>query len=80
MEAGGLVSIVVITIFIILFASMGLRTVKKEIIQSEVKRNHESTPSELQITTGQEPFMFGVFIYGFNLTTLPKMFDFAIVE
>ena len=31
---GGLVSMVVISIFAILFSSMGLRTIKKEIIQS----------------------------------------------
>ena len=70
----------VITIFIILFASMGLRTVKKEIIQSEVKRIHESTPSQLQMTIGQEPFMFATILLGFNLSSAPKMFDFTLVE
>ena len=43
---------VVIAIFVILFSSMGMRTIKKEIIQSEVKRNHELTPSELNVTIG----------------------------
>ena len=70
----------VITIFIILFVSMGLRTVKKEIIQSEVKRIHESTPSQLQMTIGQEPFMFATILLGFNLSSAPKMFDFTLVE
>ena len=71
---------VVIAIFVILFASMGLRTVKKEIIQSEVKKNHESTPSELNVTIGQEPFMFATLLMGFNLSSAPKMFDFTLVE
>lgn len=34
-STGGLTSVVVITIFIILFASMGIRTANKEIITSE---------------------------------------------
>ena len=44
---GGLVSAVVITIFIVLFASMGLKTVKKEIIQSSVATTNQVIPPEL---------------------------------
>ena len=47
---GGLVSIIVIVIFIILFASMGLQTAQKKIINSIALSTYESNPGAANIT------------------------------
>ena len=69
---GGLISIVVIAIFIILFASMGLRTLKKELITVEVDRQSEIDPSELKFitnpTAGENGMMFAITLRGVNLS------------
>ncbi len=46
-STGGFTSLMVITIFIILFASMGVRTVKKEIISADSYSENQVDPSEL---------------------------------
>ena len=47
---GGIISMAVIAIFIVLFASMGLKTVRKELITAEFDKQNEINPSELTFT------------------------------
>lgn len=78
---GGVVSISVITIFIILFASMGYKTMRKSIIHSSTNTEFENEPSPLTVTTSPEGgFMFAVTIWGVNLTESYKFFDVDIVQ
>jgi hypothetical protein len=78
---GGVVSISVITIFIILFASMGYKTMRKSIIHSSTNTEFENEPLPLTVTTSPEGgFMFAVTIWGVNLTESYKYFDVDIVQ
>ena len=51
-NSGGVVSLAVITILIILFASMGVKTVNKQIITSTKSTKYESHPSKTTINVG----------------------------
>ena len=73
---GGFTSVAVVIIFVILFSSMGLRTIKKEIISSSVDTQSSVEPSELTVNLGPSgDTMFGVTVYGLNLSSIPKLFD-----
>lgn len=62
-----------LAIFIVLFASMGVKTVKREIISSSVYTESLIEPGSLTVTNGPGgDFMLGIFIYGINLN-LPVM-------
>ena len=74
---GGFISLSVLIVFAILFASEGIKTVKKELISSTQTSSFEINPSPLTITTSPKGgFMFGVYLLGFDLSnTIVKMFD-----
>jgi hypothetical protein len=73
--SGGIISLGVIVIFIILFASEGLRTVERAIIFSTSSTQSEIDPSELTTTLGpQGDTMIAAFVYGVNLSAVPRMF------
>ena len=46
---GGILSVAVIVIFIVLFANMGFKTVNKDLITSSIYTEQEVEPSELKI-------------------------------
>ena len=78
---GGVISVAVFAIFIILFSSMGLKTLKKQIIEAESKTTMEVEPPELTFKTGPEgDVMFGIFLFGQNLNVGPRLFDFHLYE
>ena len=78
---GGIISVLVIAIFIVLFASMGIRTIRKEIIQTETEVSENSDPSELKIKLGPEGGMIPtIFLNGFNLTHPPRAFNISLME
>ena len=73
---GGITSVTVVIIFVILFSSMALRTVKKEIITSSSFTKSESIPSELDMQMGPGgDMMFGIYIRESNLSSVPRLFD-----
>lgn len=78
---GGCLSITVIIVFVILFASMGVKTLKKQIINTSSETLYEVDPPKLEIKTSPEGgFMFGVLIFGFDLTTPFKLFDINLYQ
>lgn len=65
---GGCISITVITIFIALFASMGLKTLERKIINTSISTEYEVDPQLSTIVASPAGgFMFGISIFGFNL-------------
>ena len=61
--SGGIVSMTVVIIFIILFSSMGMKTLRKEIITASSNTENEIDPSDMNMTMGPEGgIMFGVYI------------------
>lgn len=81
-STGGFTSLVVITIFIILFANMGLKTVKMEIIDSSFYTVNDVEPNELKVTTSPDGgFMFMVGMPGFDLTNNSyKVFNISLFQ
>ena len=60
---------------------MGLKTLKKEIIQAVITTSNELNPPELSINTSPSGgFMFSIMLFGFDLSTGPRLFDFTLVE
>ena len=58
---GGIVSTVVLAIFVILFASMGIRTINRQIITSSVSTEYSIESPELKFNTSVSgEFMFSV--------------------
>ena len=49
---GGVASLLILTVFVILFASMGLKTINKQIISSSQSVQYESNPSKLSVKFG----------------------------
>ena len=79
--SGGIVSVTVVIIFIILFSNMGLKTLRKETITSSSYTENEIDPSEMNMVMGPEGgMMFGVYIKQANLTAIPKLFDVKLEE
>ena len=79
---GGLISAAVIAIFIILFASMGLRTLDRKIITSSTSTQYEDYPSPLNFVTNgnhSSAFMFAIFPWNFYTNPYPnRMFDLTL--
>ena len=76
-STGGILSIGVIVIFIILFASMDIKTINKKIIFTTQGSEFVDNPSELNMIMGPEGgFMFGILVFGVNLNNASmKVFD-----
>lgn len=65
---GGFVSVAVIVIFMILFASMAIKTVNREIINATTTVNSEIDPVPIKLVTSPKGgFMFAISVLGFNL-------------
>ena len=76
---GGLISISVITILVILFFNMGIKTATKQLVTATVSSQNEGNPSETKLTMGpQGDMMFAVSFFNFNHSELVKMYDVAI--
>ena len=55
---------------------MGIKTITKQIISSAEYSQNEIEPPVHRLVTGVNgEMMFGVSIFGFNLTEIRKMFD-----
>ena len=68
---GGCCSLMVIVIILLLFFTVGLRTIRKEIITSSVSSSEEADPSLETFTLGPGgDFMFFVGMVRFNLSML----------
>ena len=79
--SGGIVSMTVVIIFIILFSSMGMKTLRKEIITASSNTENEIDPSDMNMTMGPEGgIMLGVYIRQANLTGIPKLFDVTLKQ
>ena len=66
---GGFTSLLIIVIFIALFARMGVLTVNRDIIQSSTSVTNDIEPPSLKVTTNPDNnFMFSILLYGFDLT------------
>ena len=72
---GGAVSVSIIVIFGLLFSTMGLRTVRKEIITSVTESNFEPVPSNYSFRVGTHGVMFAVSVPFVDLVAGPKYFD-----
>lgn len=74
---GGLISTAVLVIFIILFSSMGIRTIRKEIIITSKETAKDIEPGELNVTLGPgHDFMFAIFVNRINLNAKSnRLFD-----
>ena len=74
---GGLVSFVLIVLLIVIFASMGYRTINKQIISSSTSIQHQSSSTPLTFQTSPEGgFMFAILPWGFDLqNTTERAFD-----
>ena len=73
---GGITSVTVVVIFVILFSSIALKTLKKEIITSSSFTESENIPSELAMRMGPGgDMMFGIYIRESNLSSVPRLFD-----
>ena len=78
---GGFVSLAVIIIFVTLFFSMGLKTVKREIIKSTTETQSEIDPSPHTFKIGPgHDLMFGIWITEVPLEATPRLFDFALMQ
>jgi hypothetical protein len=79
---GGVCSLAVIFLFVILFASMGSLTLQKKIIFSSATTSFDSSPSAVNITMSPEGgFMFGVVMLGFNLgDSDSRLFNFELLD
>ena len=79
---GGFLSLAVITIFIALFFTEGLSTIKKEIVTSSVQTESEIDPSSYSFTIGPEgDIMFGFWIKGLDLNAnTSRLFDVVLTE
>ena len=65
---GGVISIAVISILVILFAGMGVRTINKQIITSNISHKYEANPTKSTFRTSPEAgFMFAIFPWNFNI-------------
>ena len=75
--SGGLVSIGVMVILIVLLANMGIKTVKKEIIFTSQSTDFADDPSKLTIDLSPEGgFMFALYIFDMNITnSTQRAFD-----
>ena len=73
---GGLISISVIGILVVLFFSMGVKTATKQIITSSVSSLNEVNPTETRLKMGpQGDMMFAVSFIGMNYTNVTQIFD-----
>ena len=79
---GGFLSIAVITIFVALFFTEGLSTIKKEIITSSIKTESEIDPSSYSFVVGPNGnIMLGVWIKRLNLNAnSSRLFDIRLTE
>ena len=61
---------------------MGLRTLRKEIIEAEVETLNELDPPELTFRSASEEgaFLFVLTLAGFNLSSVPRMFDITLEQ
>ena len=76
---GGCTTVAVVAILIALFYSMGLRTIRKEIIFSSTESVNELEPSGMDVTLGPNgDMMFSVSILGLNLSSVPRLFDIKV--
>lgn len=79
---GGFVSIIVIIVFIVLFASQGIKTVDRQIIQSSVTTEFEAQPPSLRIKTSPKSgYMFAISLPGFDLSnTTFRLFNITLYQ
>ena len=79
--SGGIITVLIIGVFIALFFSMGIRTIRKEIISSSIETVNEIEPSAVTLSFGpKDQMMFALNVAGFNLSSTPKLFDFQVGE
>jgi len=76
------VSIAVIIIFVVLFASMGIRTVNRQIIQASTSIENDANPPALSIITSpSNNFMFSINIFGVDLNNKTfQLFDVSLLQ
>ena len=79
---GGCTSLVVIGLFIGLFAAMGLETAKKDIINSSVSVSYELDPTPVKTKTAPDSaFLFAFNMMGINLNDpTVTYFDFTLTQ
>ena len=78
---GGLISMSVLAILVILFFNMAVRTATKQIITSKVSISHEEDPSETKLKMGPSgDMMFAVSFYGNNYSDISNAFSVTLEE
>ncbi len=79
---GGFTSIAVLIVFVILFANLGLQTARREIINSSVSQESETSPSPMDLIIGPDGgFIFVVGVMGINLNNpMVKFFDVTLTQ
>lgn len=78
---GGIISIAIITTIIIAFASMILDTINRNIIDFTLVSEREIDPAYTSILVEQgSTFMFGVEVWGYNLSSDSRLFDVAFTQ
>lgn len=76
---GGCLSITVIVICLILFASMGVKTLGRKIISASSTTIHEIDPQLLEVTASPEGgFMFGIGLFELDITSPIKAFSISL--
>ena len=78
---GGLISISVIAILVVLFFNMAIKTATKQIITSKVAYGNEGDPSETKLKMGPSgDMMFAVSFFGQTYADMSKAFMVDIYE
>lgn len=80
--SGGIFSILIITVFLVLFMNTAIETINKQIINWTATTSNYLEPTHTNITFGQNSsFMFTVGIMGLNLNNpLLRYFDITLIE
>lgn len=80
--SGGVTSLIILTIFIVLFGNTAIQTINRSIINwtSTTENLYEPTPYVLNFEPGNK-FLFTVGIVGFNLNDpAERYFDIQVIE